>query len=214
MLILLLLSFNVQSEPIKAAAGLELGGNGALMLSDPSLQAFGAGAGLQGSLFFSMWNEKPIGAKLRFETLQMQQTALQKTSSNYILANSYLKSFTQALDVISVGAEGRFTAQHQSFFWEALLGYGIGKPSTVTVTYGLNDINVVDTAQTTNSGFTISGGIGITRVFSQRITGVMSVRTLFLIGSIYNSAALNNKAFIPFPLMFNVGIQVPFDLGK
>lgn len=210
----LLTSVFANAEAIKSSAGVELGGNGSLMLSDPSLGAFGAGAGLQGSVFYSMWDERPIGAKLRFEILQMQQTALQKTASDYILTGSYLKSFTQSMSVISVGAEGRFKSQFQSFFWEALLGYAMGNPANVTVSYGVNDVNVVDTLQTTSSGFVISGGIGLSRQFSEKIIGVMSLRTLFLIGSIYNSTTLNNKAFIPLPLMFSLGVKIPFDIGK
>lgn len=210
----LLFSFSAHAEPLKSAAGLELGGNGTLMFSDPSLGVFGAGAGLQGSLFFTIWTDRPTAGKLRIETVKLQEVTLQKTSSDYILPSSYLKSFTQGWDMISLGAEGHFTAQFQSLFWEALLGYAIGKPSTVTVTYGVNDVNVVDTSHNSSSGLVISGGIGLQRVFSQKIIGIMSLRTMFFLGSIYNSTTLNNKAYIPFPLMFNVGVQVPFDLGK
>lgn len=203
-----------QAAPVKSAAGLDFGGNGSLLFSDPSLQAFGAGAGLQGSLFFSAWNDRPIGGKMRIETVSMKEVALQKSATDYLVAGSSLKSMTQAWTLISFGAEGRFNTQGQSFFWEALLGYALGGPSKVTVTPAVPDQPLVDTDQTTTSGFALSGGIGIKRVFSPWITGLMSVRTLFLLSPTYNSSTLSSKTFIPVPLLFSIGAEVPFDLGN
>jgi hypothetical protein len=199
------------AAPVKSAAGLELGGNGTLLLSDPTLQAFGVGAGFQGSVFFSAWRDRPIGAKLRIETLSLNEVSVQKAPTEYVQAGTSLKSMTQKWTAFSVGAEGHFEGHGQIFFWEALIGYAMGAPSTVTVTTGAADQPVIDLPQTTRTGIAVSGGIGIKRVFTPLLSGVMSVRTFYLIGSAYTTEPFVHKAFIPLPLMFSVGAEYSFD---
>jgi hypothetical protein len=206
-----LIVFQAGAAPLKSAAGLELGGNGTLLLSDPTLQAFGVGAGFQGSAFFSIWKDRPIGAKLRIETLSLNEVAVQKSPTDYVQAGTSLKSMSQQWTAISIGAEGRFEGHGQIFFWEALLGYAMGAGSTVTVTTGAADQPVIDLPQTTRSGIAVSGGIGIKRIFTPLLSGIMSVRTFYVIGSPYTTEPLVHKAFIPLPLMFSVGAEYSFD---
>lgn len=209
-----LLSSPAYGTPIKSTAGLELGGNGTLLFSDPTLQAFGIGAGFQGSLFWSLWNDRPIGLKLRIEKLSFNEVATQKAPTDYVQAGTSLKSMTQNWTAISVGAEGHFQGHGQIFFWEALLGYAMGAGSSVSVTTGLADQAVLDLPQTARSGLSLSGGVGIKRIFSPTITGIMSVRTFYLLGSPYSTDPLAHKAFIPFPVMFSVGAEYAFDFLK
>ena len=203
-----------QAVPMKSSAGIELGGNGTILASDPSLGTFGVGAGYQGSLFFTIWNDRPIGAKIRIERMSFTEEASQKTDTSYLLSGTNLKSMTQVWTFIGTGAEGHFESQGQVLFWEALLGYALGGPSTITVSSSLPDVPVRDTAKTTKSFFGLSSGVGIKREISARITGLMSLRTFFLFTAPYSSAGASNKSFIPIPMMFNIGISVPFDIGK
>jgi hypothetical protein len=202
------------AKPISSAAGLELGGNGTMLLSDPSIGAFGLGAGFQGSAFFTIWRDNPYAGKFRVETLSLREESVQKTNTDYLLLGSSLKAMGQSWTLMSFGVEKMFQAQGQSFFWEALLGYAFGAGSTVTVTQSTPDSGLYDTNQTTASGFVLSGGIGIKRVFSPIVTGLMSVRTMFLLGAPYSSLPLANKSYFPVPILFNVGAEFPFDIAK
>lgn len=195
---------------IPSAAGIELGGNGSLLFTDPTIGAFGLGAGLQGSVFLTMWTDHPISGKMRFESISMEQEAIQKSATGYIVPGTSLKSMTQSWNLISFGVQGGFTKQGQTFYWEGLLGYAIGAPSTVTVTQALPDTALMDTSQSTSSGFVLSGGVGIKRVFSPLITGLCSVRSMLLLAPTYSNSPLNNKTFIPLPIEFNVGVEMPF----
>jgi hypothetical protein len=208
-LISLALPFQAQAL-IPSTAGVELGGNGSLLITDPTIGAFGLGAGLQGSVFLTMWTNHPIVAKMRIESIAIQEEATQKSDTSYIQPGTDLKSATQSWDIISFGAQGNFPSQGQTFFWEALLGYAIGQPSIVSLTTSTPDSSLIDTNQTTSSGFVISGGVGIKRVFSPLITGLFSVRTMFLMAPTYAGSPLNNKTYIPLPLEFNVGVEIPF----
>ncbi len=200
---------------IASSAGIELGGNGALLISDPTVQAFGAGAGYQGSAFFTTWDDRKIGGKFRIETVSMRQEAAQKTNTSFLIPGSSLKSLKQSWTVLSLGAEGHFVAQSQTVFWEGMLGYGIGSTScNVGVTSGLPDQPITELSQSCSNGFIVSGGVGIKKLFGEHIVGIMSVRTMFLLGPIYNSTSLSSKTLIPFPIMFSVGAAVPFGLGN
>ncbi|MDZ4678508.1 MAG: hypothetical protein SGI74_13505 [Oligoflexia bacterium] len=199
------------ASPIKSAAGLDLGGNATFMFSDPSLQAFGVGAGYQGSLFLTMWNERPIGGKMRLETVSLREEAVQKIRTNYAYPDSHLKSMVQNWTLLSFGAEGRFQGHGQILFWEALLGYAFGGGANVTVSRSV-DQGITDTSQTTNSGFALSGGVGIKRTFTPKITGLMSLRSMLFMAAPYSSNGLANKSFIPLPFFFSVGAEMPFDL--
>src|SRR5579884_3424629 len=86
--IMFFVSVLAHGEPIKSSAGIELGGNGTLLLSDSSIGAFGVGAGLQGSVFYTMWDDRPIALKLRVEMLSMKEEAVQKSDTSYILPGS------------------------------------------------------------------------------------------------------------------------------
>jgi len=198
------------AETIKSSAGLELGGNGSLLLSDPSTGAFGVGAGLQGSVFFTMWDDHPLSAKLRFERVSLREDSVQKTPADYLLPGYSLKTLGQNWTLISAGIEKNFVSQGQIFFWEALLGYAIGGGSTITLTPSSPDKSLNDTPQTTSSGFCVSGGIGIERIFSKTVTGIMTLRTLFVIAPTYST--LPNHTLVPLPLLFNIGAQFPFEL--
>jgi len=115
LLIFLGLSFQAQAV-IPSTAGIELGGNGSLLVTDPTIGAFGLGAGLQGALFLTMWTNHPIAAKMRIETIAMGEEAIQKSATNYIQPGTNLKSATQSWDLISFGAQGNFPSQGQTFF--------------------------------------------------------------------------------------------------
>lgn len=196
---------------IKAAVGLELGGNGTMMLSDPSVQIFAGGAGLQGSLHYSMWNERPIGGKLRFEVVGIQESALQKSNTSYILPGTSLKAMSQSWYLMSLGAEGRFTRHGQSVFWEGLLGYALARSGTMSVTSSTFDQAPIATVQDVSSALVLSGGAGIKRIFTDKITGIMSLRTFVLLAPVYASSALSSKTLVPIPVMFNVGVEMPFE---
>jgi hypothetical protein len=203
-----------QAKAIQSAAGLELGGNGTLLISDKSLGETGIGAGLQGSLYLKMWVDRPYVPKLRVETISMHEESVQKSASDYLVAGSSLKSMTQSWTLISAGVEKSFESQGQNFFWEALIGYAIGGSGTVTVTGGVPDQAPTDFNTTVSSGFALSGGIGLHHQFSKLVTGIMTVRTLLFLGAPYNSDPLASKAFIPLPLMFNIGVEMPFPVGN
>jgi hypothetical protein len=205
-------SINARATTIKSAAGVDFGGNATFLFSDPSIQAFGVGAGYQGSIFATMWNDRPIGAKMRVDLLSLREEAVQKSKTDYIFTDSNLKSMTQNWTLVSFGAEGRFEGHGQILFWEALLGYALGSNnSNVSVTRNTTDQGVIDTSQSTSSGFALSGGVGIKRIFSPKITGLMSLRSMALIGPPYSSGALANKSYIPVPVMFSVGAEMPFE---
>jgi hypothetical protein len=199
------------AEKTKSAAGLEIGGSGTALFSDPSLRAFGLGAGYQGSIFYSMWTDRPIGGKVRFETVSLNQTAIQKTSMDYLRSGSSLKSMSQQWTLFSAGAEGHFESQGQQFFWEAMLGYAFGGSGKVTVTQAIEDRPLIETDQSTSSAFALCGGIGIKRRFSQRVIGLMTLRSFILLSSPYSSEPMANKSFFLFPILFNVGVEFPFE---
>jgi hypothetical protein len=206
-----LVLFSTAHGALKSAAGVELGGNGAMLVTDPTIGAFGVGAGFQGSLFFKAWTEKPYIPKMRLETVSLKEEAVQKARTDYLLSGSSLKSATQPWTLLSFGVEKSFTKQGQNFFWETMLGYAFGGPATVTVTPSQPDGALTNTSQTTSSGFALSGGIGIKREFSKIVIGLMSVRTMFLFGPTYSTGALASKTYIPVPLLFNIGAEFPFD---
>lgn len=197
---------------INSSAGLDLGGNGSLLITDPGVGAFGLGAGLQGSAFFKMWNDRPIGGKFRLESVSLKQESIQKSGTDYLLPGTNLKSLSQTWTLLSVGPEGRFSSQGQSFFWEALVGYAFGGASTVTLSKSQPDQPLIDTSQTTSSGFVVSGGFGIKKEFSKTFSGFMSLRTMFLLAPTYSSQPLASKTFIPVPLLFSIGGEFPFIL--
>jgi hypothetical protein len=204
--------FQVKSEAaIPSAAGVELGGNGTFLFSDRSIQAFGLGAGYQGSVFYSMWNDRPIGAKLRIEMVEFREEAAQKSATDYLLANSSLKSMTQKWTLLGVGAEGRFKGQGQVLFWEALIGYALGADSPITVASAQPDLPPTSLSHTTRTAFFLSGGVGMKRVFNPKLTGLISLRTALFFQTPYSSSGLEEKSYFVFPVMFNVGIEVPFN---
>ncbi len=201
----------VFAAPIKSAAGIDLGGNAAFLFSDRSIQAFGVGAGYQSSIFATLWNDRPIGGKIRIEYMSLREEAVQKTKTDYIYPDSNLKSMVQNWTLISFGAEGRFEGHGQILFWEAMLGYALGGTSGVDVSRTTTDQGMVNTSQTTRSGFAVSGGVGIKRVFTPKITGLMSLRSMLLMATPYSSGGLEQKSYIPMPFMFSVGAEMPFD---
>jgi hypothetical protein len=195
----------------KSRAGLELGGNGTFLFSDASVGTFGAGAGYQYSLTYGAWVDRPISGKVRIESLSLRENIDQKTSSEYVSPATFLKTMTQNWTVISAGAEGGFGAQGQTFFWEALLGYAIGGTGTVSVTNANQPSTVSDYSQHNSSFLALSGGLGLRKGFTKAISGVMTLRSFFLFRSPYDTTELNNRGFIPFPLMFNLGAEYAFD---
>ncbi len=200
-------SEGLYADPIGAQGGVELGGNGT-MFTGTGNQGFGMGAGYQGSAFFSLWTNRPLAGKLRFETIHMSEVALTPSSTDEIEPGTKLKSMTQNWNVISAGVEGRFESQGQKWYWEALLGYAMGKDGQVSVSYGEADRPSKETAQTTRSTFALSGGVGFMKNLHPKVIGLMTMRTMFLLGQPYSSL---DKAYLLFPLIFNIGIAVPFN---
>ncbi|MCC6277193.1 MAG: hypothetical protein IT289_04680 [Oligoflexia bacterium] len=201
------------AKGISSVAGIELGGNGSFLFSDRSIQAFGVGAGYQFSAHYSMWTDRPVGAKLRVEVAQYRQEAAQKSATDYLLSGSSLKSMSQRWTLIGIGAEGHFEGHGQILFWEAMLGYAMGSDSPITVLPAAADQVPVDVTKTTRSGIVILGGVGIKRVFNPRLVGIMNLRTMLMPQTPYTSQDLVEKSFFIFPIMFNVGVEIPFDVG-
>jgi hypothetical protein len=195
---------------IPSTAGIELGGNGSLLISDPTLNVFGLGAGYQGSVFLTMWTDHPICAKMRLENISMNEESVQKSQTNYIIPSSTLQSMSQNWTILSFGAQGNFPSQGQTFYWEALLGYAFGGQGSADVQLTTPGTGVINTTQSTSSGFMISGGAGIKRVFSPKITGLFGVRTMLLLAPAYSGSPLSGKFFLPMPISFNIGVEIPF----
>lgn len=211
MILTLVLSVSIsKAGTVESGAGFEFGGNGTTFLSDLSLKAYGMGAGYQMSVFGTFFTDKPITAKFRYETIRLREVALAKTDTSFLSPSTQLKSMTQPWSLFSIGIEGHFEAHGQNWFWETLIGYAFGSGGQVTLTPATADTALVDINQQTASRFFLSGGLGLRRKFSERVSGVMSVRTFGLIGSIYSSEELSKKTIILVPVLFNIGLEFPF----
>lgn len=206
-LLIALLSFcAVADEPLGAMAGVELGGNGTLLTGSPP-QAFGMGIGYQGSAFFSLWTNRFLTGKIRYELIRMSEVALSSNATDEIQAGTKLRSAVQNYRVLSVGVEKTFEAHAQKWFWEAMLSYAMGADGQVTVAASQADQAPVETSQSTRSNLALSGGVGLIKPMGKSVVGLMTVRTMFMLGRPYNDL---DKYYLLFPLIFNVGVAVPF----
>lgn len=195
---------------IPASIGAEFGGNGTTVVSDMSLKAFGMGAGYQASIFGTFFSQSPISGKFRYESIRLREIALSKAETSFFKENTQLKSLSQNWNLLSLGLEGHFETHGQNWFWETMLGYSFGLVGQVTVTQATADQPLYDFDQLNASRFFLGGGFGIRKSVSKRLIGLMSFRTFFLGGSIYQTDILENKTLVLVPVLFNIGIEWPF----
>lgn len=188
---------------VKGSGGLDFGGNASLL----SGGAWGMGAGLQYSVFGSLWTDKPMGGKFRIESISSNQEAIGKSSTEDLVSGTYLKSTSQKWTTLSVGVQGNFIRQGQSFFWEALVGYASAGSGQRVLTQAQVDTSFIENNDAPNSGFILSGGIGMQKSFAKYISGVLSLRTMILTTKTYG----DGKAYYVLPAILSFGVVAPFE---
>lgn len=196
-----------------AKVGLEFGGSADFLFSDIPTGAFGVGLGTQYGIFGTLWNDRPIGLKLRYDRVSLKEWLAGRVATNDLATNTYLRSMEQGWNMFSAGAEGRRLWAGQQFFWEASLGYASAYLGAVEV-----GSNAVDSANqsldiSARSTFYVGGGAGFRRELTPQWVAVISMRTFFLTGSTY-TGALENRAYIPFPLLMSLGVEYVPTLPK
>lgn len=189
--------------------GVEFGASADFLFSDISNQAFGLGLGNQYGLSGTYLLDGAITPKVRIERVALREEMLTNTDSSNLISGTFLKGMVQGWNVISAGAEFRKQRPGHEFFWEILLGYAMANEGAVTVMSNSVGATPQTVAVAARSTFALSAGLGFRREVHSKILALVNLRTLFLTNSIY-TGALENKAYIPLPLMFSVGAEMPF----
>jgi hypothetical protein len=188
------------------SVGFEIGASADWLVSDVYNQAFGLGLGSQASLFMSTKGVNDFGLKARIERVWLKEDAITGTSTSYMIPGSKLYSCFQSWWLVGIGVESRKIQPSHEFFWEATVGYAFAVPSEGGITVGLSQVdsgiqNIYIPVRST--GY-VGGGMGVRRKWFSKLNLELSLRTFFLVQSIY-TGQWDNRALIPVPFMISFG---------
>ncbi len=186
--------------------GIELGGVPTFLFSDSNIQAFGLGVGSNMGIYGVFRNDKTLAIKARVEHVYLREEAMSKAPMDFYIPGTYLKALTQEYMMFAGGVEFRQPGVGNQFFYEATLGYAVGVSGSAEVTPKTGTAVVEGRNVPLVSTFFLGGGAGLRRKFTEKLSGVASGRTFFLLGTPYKGD-LKNKMFIPMPIMLSVGLE-------
>lgn len=180
-----------------------------LLLSDFSSNVSGLGLGNQYSIQLNFNTLADRGFKISYANIVNEENNFRNSevSSN---SSAKYRSFQQKWSLIGFGIESRKSNRLLKWYWDWSLGYAFGKESEIGIqasdSLGASESSI---DEPTRSFFYLGLGAGIRKPVHKKWTVNASLRTFYLLGSVYGDDLKSESLFL-IPLMASFGVEYAF----
>lgn len=193
----------------KKSLVLDYGYSANLLLSDFSTNVSGLGLGNQYSIQLNFNQRANRGFKISYANIVSEENNFRNSEISSGSDAKY-RSFQQKWSLIGFGIETRNSNRLLKWYWDWSIGYAFGKESAINI-QASDQLGATESSldEPTRSFLFVGLGAGIRKPIHKKWTINASLKSFYLLGSIYGDDLKSESLFL-IPLMASFGVEYLF----